>query len=235
MGFPNPLTISADGIPRFIIVAGVIGVGKTTFTSSLAGSLKYEPLYELGTECPYLGDFYADPTKWAYPMQEWFKSHRYRMHQYAVWSIRAGKIAGAVMDRSIWEDTIFAQVNRDLGTIDPRNFDTYLRGFSDMVHTLMEPDVLIYLDASAETCQRRALKRDRPEERTTAFGADEGIPIDYLGRLRDAYDKWLTIIAPRIPVVRIPWETFRPVEQVWGEVQQALDERTRYTRSLVLP
>ena len=51
--------------PRFIVISGLIGVGKSTFTTQLAEHLGYEPFYEPvdGDENPYLELFYKDPKK----------------------------------------------------------------------------------------------------------------------------------------------------------------------------
>lgn len=221
-------------IPRFVILSGLIGVGKTTFTLDLAERLGYQAVLEPVADNPYLADFYQSPDRWGYAMQEHLKSQRFRLHQDATWGIQTDRYKGVVMDRSIWEDTIFAEINRDLGHIEPRKFDTYLRGFSDMSRFMSEPDLIIYLEASPETCQRRVMGRDRPEESVDGE-AGSAIPIDYLKRLLVGYENWLEIISPRIPVVRVPWEDFSPVSHVWSSVLELAETRSRFTRSLVLP
>lgn len=223
--------------PRFIIVSGLIGAGKTTFTTQLAEHLGYEANFEPVDTNPYLGDFYENPQEWAYVMQEHLKSLRFRQHMSAVWGIQGGRIPGVVMDRSIWEDTVFAEINRDIGNIEDRKFHTYLLGFSDMVRFLAEPDVVIFLDAKPETCRDRILERDRPEERGKGLNtdADEGVPMDYLKRLYDGYQRWLDTIANRMTVIQVPWDNFRPVDVVWSGVLEKIEERSRYTRSIVLP
>lgn len=220
--------------PRFVIVSGLIGAGKTTFTKQLAEFLGYEASYEPVESNPYLGDFYKNPSEWAYVMQEHLKSARFRQHMNAVWAIQAETSQGVVMDRSIWEDTVFAEINRDIGTIEERKFQTYLQGFNDMVRFLAEPDVVIYLDAKPETCSKRIQQRDRAEEKGEGLG-DEGVPMDYLCRLHEGYQKWLDAISPRMPVVQVPWEEFRRVEEVWRGVLSAIEQRSRFTRSIILP
>lgn len=224
--------------PRFVVVAGLIGVGKTHFTRRLSTLLDYEPLYEPVEENPYLSDFYKDPKTWAYPMQEFLKSRRFAMYQFAAWGIRCGKFPGVVLDRSIHEDTIFAEINKDLGNIDERNWRSYLMGFQDMQHFLPEPDLYIYLDATPETCCERAAARDRPEERGKGLdskdGGSSGIPLSYMKTLRDGYMKWLEIIAPRVTVVKLDWSDFKLVEDAWKNIQGDLDTRSRFTRSLIM-
>lgn len=220
--------------PRFVIVSGLIGVGKSSFTASLASLLGYEPMYEPVEENPYLEDFYRAPKRWGYSMQEHLKSMRFRSHMASVWAIRSGLAGGVVADRSIWEDTIFAEINRDLGNITDREYQTYLAGFADMSLFLAEPDVLIYLDASPETCKRRADSRARPAEMDTALNDDPnaGIPLDYMERLKAGYEKWIGDISNRMPVIRVDWEQFRKTEDVWAQILDMLGERTRFNRSL---
>jgi len=59
-----------DRFPRFVVVSGLIGVGKTHLTEELADMLDYEAIFEPVKDNPYLADFYQDPETWAYPMQE---------------------------------------------------------------------------------------------------------------------------------------------------------------------
>jgi deoxyadenosine/deoxycytidine kinase len=225
--------------PRFVVVSGPIGVGKSTLTKKLADFLEYEPIFEPVEDNPYLEKFYKDPHKWAYPMQEFLKHRRFAAYQFAAWGIRHGRFKGVVLDRSIHEDTIFAEINAKIGTIDPLNFKTYLQGFQDFMTFLPEPDVYVYLDASPETCHQRILDRARPAEQQTGFEGDpedapKGIPLDYLRTLHQGYQDWLKEIAPRIPTVRLDWSRFKSTEDAWKWVQSQIEKRSRFTRSLVV-
>lgn len=223
--------------PRFIVVSGLIGVGKSTFTTALADYLGYEPFYEPVDDNPYLGRFYQDPNTWAYPMQEYLKHRRFAAYQTAAWGIRSGRWKGVVMDRSIQEDTVFAEINAKIGTIDELNWRTYLQGFQDFQIFCPEPDVYLYLDASPEICHDRILQRARPAEQQTGLkGGDEqqGIPLDYLRTLYQGYQDWLKEIAPRIPTVKIDWSQFQEVPQAWKWAEAQIEKRTRFTRGLVV-
>jgi len=225
--------------PKFVIISGLIGAGKSTFSEMLAEHLGYKMIAEPVETNPYLGDFYNDPKAWAYVMQEHLKSARFRQHMYAVWSIQAGVHNGVVMDRSIHEDSIFAEVNRDIGTIEQRKFETYLQGLADMTRFLAEPDVIVYLDVDVEVSAKRITMRDRPQERGKGLAENEGsediVPVDYLRRLKIGYEAWIDEVAPRMPVVRVDWNEFKPVGDVWAGVLEKIEERSRFTRSIVLP
>ena len=227
---------------RFIVISGLIGVGKSRFTKSLADKLGFEPFYEPVDENPYLELFYKDPKKYAYPMQEWLKHRRFAAYQCAAWGIRSGRWNGVVMDRSIHEDSIFANINKDLGNIDHLDWDTYLQGFQDFQIFLPEPDVYVFLDAPPEVCCKRTRIRvesgDRNEEKCTQVSdtGEEvtGIPLDYMKRLHAGYQSWLAEIAPRIPVVRLDWTEFKDTDDAWSLVLNQIDKRSRFTRSLVV-
>jgi len=223
--------------PKFIVVSGVIGVGKTTFTKQLADHLGFRAIYEPVESNPYLALFYEDPKKWAYPMQEFLKSRRFAAYQYAFWGLRHGEFPGVVLDRSIHEDTVFAEINNKLGTITDLDWETYLRGFQDFQTFLPEPDLYVFLDAPPELCHERTKRRGREAESgKTGFDEKEsGIPLAYLKTLHAGYMKWLDAIAPRMQVVKLDWREYKPIPETWAEVERRFEERSRFTRSLVAP
>ena len=52
-------------LKKYIVVAGNIGVGKSTLTRMLSAELSWEPFFEPSEANPYLADFYADMPRWA--------------------------------------------------------------------------------------------------------------------------------------------------------------------------
>ena len=223
------------GKPNFIVVSGIIGVGKTDFTRALEKHLGYRAIYEPAETNPYLADYYRDQKTWAYPMQEWLCSRRFVAYHFAYWGLRHGEFSGVVMDRSIHEDTVFAEINADIGNIERRNFNTYLQGFQDMQALLPEPDLYIFLDAPVETCLQRIKLRARGSEQADVWTEEvETGWREYLTTLHAGYMKWLEAIAPRMQVVRLDWTSFRKVEDAWEDALSQFEERSRYTRSLVI-
>ena len=220
--------------PKFIVVSGLIGVGKTHFARQLAALLGYRAMFEPVEDNPYLGKFYEDPKRWAYAMQEFLKSRRFAAYQFAYWGLRCNEFPGVIMDRSIHEDTVFAQINQEQGNIHELDWQTYLSGFQDMQSFMPEPDLYIFLDAPPEVCRDRQAARDRPEERGMD-GKDDGIPIEYMQRLYDGYRDWIKAISPRVQVVRLDWSTFKSVESAWAEAREQWEKRGRFSRRLVFP
>ena len=66
---------------KFIAVAGNIGVGKSTLVNLVSQRLGWEPFYEAVADNPYLADFYADMTRYAFHSQMFFLSRRLRHHR----------------------------------------------------------------------------------------------------------------------------------------------------------
>jgi deoxyadenosine kinase len=107
--------------PTFIALSGIIGVGKTTLADSLASRLKFDIHHELGPDTSRLDAFYGDKTKYAFSLQIHLLAKRFEQHQRIVYSDR-----NAIVDRSIYEDAVFARVLRDLGHMSSEEYDTYL-------------------------------------------------------------------------------------------------------------
>lgn len=164
---------------KFVVVAGNIGVGKSSLVSRLSQQLDWKPYYETVTENPYLADFYADMHAWSFHSQIFFLANRLRVHRQLL-----DHPTSVVQDRSVYEDAeIFARNLYDQGRLTERDFATYRQLYLAMVELLPPPDLVIYLRASVPTLQQRIASRGRNYEQhiTTAY-------LDQLNRL---YADWI--------------------------------------------
>ena len=59
----------------YIGIAGIIGVGKSTFTQKLAAALGFEPILEEVDGNPYLKLFYNDMKQYGAIMQMWLLNY----------------------------------------------------------------------------------------------------------------------------------------------------------------
>jgi deoxyadenosine/deoxycytidine kinase len=200
---------------RFLLVAGNIGVGKTSLTDRLAARLGWHAAYESVADNPYLADFYADMRSWSFHLQIYFLGHRAEQHRRLALSPLS-----AICDRSIYEDAhIFARALYQLGNMTERDYVAYRRLFDMVVSQLPVPDLLLHLDAPVETLLTRIRGRDRTIE--------SGITADYLGLLNSFYVDWmtefdlcpvLTIPADRLDFVRHPSH----LDVIMDRIQQKL-------------
>ena len=162
--------------PRFIVVEGPIGVGKTSLCQRLADHLGAETLLEQAEDNPFLERFYQNPRHAALPTQLFFLFQRARQLQDLRQSdmfTSSIRIADYLMDK----DRLFAQI-----TLDDDEFRLYDQVYSSLTLDAPQPDLVIYLQAPVATLIERVNKRGRKIERY--------IEPAYLQKLSDAYTKF---------------------------------------------
>lgn len=168
-----------------IVLAGMIGAGKSSYTELIARELGSIAFYESITDNRILEKFYDDPARWAFALQIYFLNTRFR-------SIKAAlRDENNVLDRSIYEDALFTQINYEEGNISSPEMDTYLDLLDNMMEELgtlpkKTPDLMIYLRGSLETVLERIKKRGRPYEQ---IDENPGL-LEYYTRLHARYDSW---------------------------------------------
>lgn len=164
---------------KLILVAGNIGVGKTSLTERIGARMGWAMGYESVSDNPYLPDFYADMKTWSFHLQVYFLGHRARQYLELAADPRT-----AISDRSIYEDaTIFARALHHLGNLTERDYLAYRRLYELVVNSLPPPNLLIYLKAPVPVLMERIQRRAR--------GMETGITEEYLALLDTFYDDWL--------------------------------------------
>jgi len=164
---------------KLIVVAGNIGVGKTSLTERIGGRMGWLTGFESVSDNPYLPDFYTDMRKWSFHLQVYFLGHRAKQYLDV-----ADQPRTAILDRSIYEDAyIFARALHHMDNLSERDYLAYRRLFELVVNSLPAPHLLIYLKAPVEVLMERIQRRAR--------GIETGITIEYLTLLDSFYDDWL--------------------------------------------
>ena len=160
---------------RYIVVEGVIGVGKTSLTRLLAERLQAKLVLEEVEENPFLKDFYRDREHYAFQTQMHFLFSRYQqqrnLRQMDLFSERL------IADYLFQKDRIFAGLN-----LSERELVLYEKVVGWMELDVMKPDVVVYLQAAPETLMDRIAKRGRPYERDMDRG--------YIAELNEAYNRF---------------------------------------------
>ena len=164
---------------RLVVVAGNIGVGKTSLTERIGSRLGWRTDYESVADNPYLPDFYADMRAWAFHLQIYFLGHRAEQYLEAARDPRS-----AILDRSIYEDAyIFSRALHHMGNVAERDFLAYRKLFDLVVNSLPTPNLLVYLKCPVNVLMDRIHKRARNME--------TGISAEYLSLLETFYEEWL--------------------------------------------
>jgi len=164
---------------RLILLAGNIGVGKTSLTERIGERLGWVTAYESVADNPYLPDFYQEMKAWSFHLQIYFLGHRAEQHIYL-----AKLTESAILDRSIYEDAhIFARALHHMNNLRDRDYLAYLRLYHLIVDNLPKPDLLIHLQAPVPILMERIRRRARSIEAS--------IDETYLSLLERFYEEWI--------------------------------------------
>lgn len=199
---------------RLVLVAGNIGVGKTSLTKLIGEKLGWQMGFEeVGN--PYLARFYEDMAAWSFHLQLFHLGHRSRQ---MIAAARAPE--SYILDRSLYEDMhIFTRALRQMGNLEEDDYNTYLSVYELVVEHLPKPDLLLYLRAPVPALLDRIQERGRDIEK--------GIPQDYLELLDSFYEDW-TQSYDLSPMLTIPSGNLdfvnRPADMdiVVGKIQEKL-------------
>jgi deoxyadenosine/deoxycytidine kinase len=186
--------------PMFLMMSGIIGVGKTTLADKLGGVLGCSVHHELGADTEKLQAFYADKHKYSFSLQVHLLTKRFKQHQLMVY-----RGEDSIVDRSIYEDAVFAQVLHSDGFMTKNEYSIYLELARVIHNSIRRPTAIIHLDTTPEIALQRIKTRGRSWE--------AGIKLEYLQHLSASYDVFIKEISKEIPVIRFKWK-FEPVEKV---------------------
>ncbi|MBN2304303.1 MAG: deoxynucleoside kinase [Anaerolineae bacterium] len=156
----------------YVVVEGVIGVGKTTLARLLQKEVGAQLVLEVFEENPFLSDFYTDRARYAFQTQIFFLLSRYHQQRQLA-AIPRPLISDYMFDK----DRLFAQVN-----LEGDELDTYYSVQEALAENITVPDLVVFLKASTDTLMRRITTRDRPYERN--------MEADYIDSLRAAYERF---------------------------------------------
>lgn len=158
-----------------IVVEGPIGVGKTTLTHRLAQEFNFDVLLEQPTENPFLARFYDNPEQYALQTQLYFLFQRVK--QLRTLSQNDMFTRGVVSDFMLEKDPLFADL-----TLEADELSLYKQVYQSLSVQVPVPDLVVYLQASKETLQRRISRR--------GVDYEQKIHPDYLLSLADAYARF---------------------------------------------
>ncbi len=194
--------MAEPGLQNFFVgIAGLIGAGKTTLAKALGAHLDLPVYFEPVDDNVYLSDFYENPEKYAFATQIYLLNRRFQQHQEIIW--RGG---GAVQDRTIYEDAVFAKTLVRQGLMDGRDYQTYVELFKHMSNFMCRPNVIVFLDLSPESSMERINQRSR--------NVESGIELSYLKALHEEYQLFIQDIARTVPVIRVNWEEYHDASEM---------------------
>ena len=144
--------------PRYIVVEGPIGVGKTSLVNALAKRYQARTVFEIVEENPFLSSFYEDREKYAFQTQLFFLLSRFKQQQELFQPDLFQQVT--VSDYLFDKDRIFANL-----TLSSHELALYERVFESLGTRVLKPDLVIYLQARLDVLLARIKKRGREFER----------------------------------------------------------------------
>jgi len=201
-------------LSMYIAIEGVIGVGKTTLARLLQPRFDAELLLEIFEENPFLSDFYADRTRYAFQTQIFFLLSRYRQqHNTVPEMLSTGK--SLLADYTFTKDALFAGIN-----LEGDELAMYHKVHEALGEKIPKPDLLVYLQASTDVLMQRIAFRDRPYERK--------MERSYIDELNHAYEDFFSKPYDSVPVLKINTNALNIIQvpehltQVENRIKQSL-------------
>ena len=160
---------------NYIAIEGPIGVGKTSLAKLLSKRLSAKLILENFEENPFLSEFYNDPTRFAFQTQLFFLLQRYQQQQ----DIRQVDMFHNLLisDYMFIKDRLFASLN-----LDDKEMNLYDSIANMMERNVINPDLIIYLQADTATLMKNIDKRGRNFE--------SNISYEYINELNEIYTEY---------------------------------------------
>ena len=159
----------------YIVVEGPIGSGKSTLAKILADRFLVNFLSEKAEKNPFLPKFYEDMKRYALSTQLFFLFQR--ADQIKKISQKDMFKKSIIADFFLEKDPIFAKIN-----LDEEEFNLYHQIFSHLQLKAPKPDLIIYIQTSVETLEKRI------KERNIDFEMD--ISTKYLETIAESYSQY---------------------------------------------
>ncbi len=157
---------------RYIVVEGVIGVGKTSLTKLLTTRSDGRLNLEVVEENPFLSKFYQDRSAFAFQTQIFFLLSRFKQQQNLFQQELFSN--SLISDYLFAKDRIFANLN-----LSDEELTLYNQLATILEQRVRTPDLVIYLQARTEILLQRIQWRGRAFEQDMDSG--------YLEALNGAY------------------------------------------------
>ena len=160
---------------NYIAIEGPIGVGKTSLAKLLSKRLSAKLILEKFEDNPFLSEFYDDPIRFAFQTQLFFLLQRYQQQQ----DIRQVDMFHNLLisDYMFIKDRLFASLN-----LDDKEMNLYDSIANMMERNVINPDLIIYLQADTATLMKNIDKRGRNFE--------SNISYEYINELNEIYTEY---------------------------------------------
>jgi len=162
---------------KYITIEGNIGAGKTTLANRLAKHYGAKLILEEFADNPFLPKFYEKPQQYAFPLELFFMAERYKQLKDL---LQAQDLFSdlVVSDYLFIKSLLFAKIN-----LKEEEYNLYQKLFDIINPQLVQPDLLIFLNAPVTKLQQNIRKRNRSYE--------QQIADEYLSSVHEMYIQYI--------------------------------------------
>lgn len=162
---------------RFVTIEGNIGSGKTSLVDSLAREIGGKQILESFSDNPFLPLFYKDPERYAFSVELFFMTERYKQLQQELTSPSLFN-EHIISDFMFIKSLLFARKN-----LQTEEYKLFQQLYSVLSNNFPNPDLLVYLHRDADQLISNIKLRNRPYE--------QEIQADYLLKIQNSYFEYL--------------------------------------------
>jgi deoxyadenosine/deoxycytidine kinase len=195
---------------RFITIEGNIGAGKTTLAHLLSQHFNARLILEEFADNPFLPKFYEKPQQYAFPLELFFMAERYKQLREML-QTQDMFSSLVISDYLFVKSLLFAKIN-----LSEDEYTLYQKLFDIINPQLLQPDLLIFLNAPVYRLQANIKKRNRSYELQ--------IEDDYLLKVHNMYMQYLKQYPVRTLMVDTTKTDFLGNPADFQRLVQALDK-----------
>lgn len=160
-------------IYKYITIEGCIGAGKTSLARKMADDFNARLILEQFEENSFLPKFYADPARYAFPLELSFLADRFQQLKSQAVSLDLFH-PYTISDYHIRKSLIFARK-----TLQQDEFLLFTKLFQIIITQLPPPDLMVYLYLDIPHLMANIRKRGRSYE--------QDISEEYLSSIQESY------------------------------------------------
>lgn len=199
---------------NYIAIEGNIGAGKTSFSQKISKEYSCNLILEEFDDNPFLPSFYKDPERYAFPLELFFMTERYKQLQKYLLNQNLFN-AFTLADYSFIKTLLFARQN-----LVESEFRMFQQMFQVLNQSFPQPEILIYFHRDVDILLSNIAKRGREYE--------THITAEYLLKVQNSYFEYFrNILSYPILIIDLGDIDFVDSDRNYEEVKYIIGKKYR--------